>query len=180
MLHEDDNFQSVFAVPRSRLLFFGLLAPPKDDEVLSFDARLSLFRFLFSDVLVPLFFRCSSLISNRRWTSSEMSSVSIDTGVTPRMSSLLLDNIERRRFLFCEEFSCALSVVIFVASFSALALLFPVEKFDFAVAAVFASPGVVDSDRDLLPNETNKMLYVPSVEVFELRPAHHFSVRMLA
>ena len=108
-----------------------------------------------------------------------MSSVSIDTGVTFRISSLLLDKIERKRF-FCEKFSCALSVVIFVASFSALALFFPVEKSDFAVEAVFASPGVVDSDRVLLPNQTNKMLYVPFVEVFGLWPAHHFSVRMLA
>lgn len=109
-----------------------------------------------------------------------MSSVSIDTGVTLRISSLLPDKIEPKRFLFCEKFSCALSVVIFIASFSALALFFPVERLDFSVAAEFASPGVVDSDRVLLPNQTNHMLYVPSVEVFELRSAHHFSVRMLA
>lgn len=109
-----------------------------------------------------------------------MSSVSIDTGVTLRISSLLHDRIELKRFLFCEKFSCALSVVIFIASISALALFFPVKRFDFSVAAEFASPGVVDSDRVLLPNQTNHMLYVPSVKVFELRSAHHFSVRMLA
>ena len=108
-----------------------------------------------------------------------MSSVSIDTGVTLRISSWLPDKIESKRFLFCEKFCCALSVIIFIASFSALALFFPEEKLNFAVAAEFASPGVVDSDRVLLPNQTNEMLCVPSVKVFELRSAHHFSVRML-
>ena len=80
----------------TRRRFFGFVVAPTD-EVLPLDARLS--RFLFSS-WESLFFRFSSLMASRRCTSSEMSSVSAETGVTFRTSSSSPGTTTSSRFRF--------------------------------------------------------------------------------
>lgn len=133
--------------PTSRLFFFGLAVFPSD-EIPSSDARLSLSRFLFSGFAF-LLLRCSSLISSRRWTSSEMSSVPADTGIAFRTSSSLPAIYDSTRFRFCDRPSCRLvdsKSFSGVSGFSTpvLALFFLIGAFDPAVVEFASSTWDVD------------------------------------
>lgn len=120
----------------SRLFFFGLAVSP-NDEIPSFERRLSLSRFRFSGLALR-FFRCTSLIISRRWTSSEISSVSAERGVVFRKSSSF-PGISTR-FRFCERLSCSLlNSVPFSSASPDLVLFFLIGGFDPDVVVEFAS-----------------------------------------
>lgn len=91
---------SSFASPPLDLTFFFGLAVSSKAPRLAFEFILS--RFLFSGFLF-LFLRRSSRIFNRRATSSDMSSVPIDTGMMSLTSSLRPGTAPFVLFRFCAE-----------------------------------------------------------------------------